>query len=149
MKNNIWNVFLLFHFVLPSAPVMLHAQNSRDGNHCAVAKSPYRLSMDSGKIVYSRQCISCHQADGMGITGNYPSLHGEFITGDKKKLIKILTVEHASAGEVKQDTSRYTAPKNPEMSDSEIAGVLTYIRNSFGNRSSAVKISEVKSLRSQ
>jgi hypothetical protein len=35
------------------------------------------------------------------------------------------------------------------MSDSEIANVLTYIRNSFGNKSSTVKISEVKSLRSQ
>ena len=40
-------------------------------------------------------------------------------------------------------------PPNPEMSDQEIADVLTYIRNSFGNKASAVKVSEVKSARSK
>ena len=36
-------------------------------------------------------------------------------------------------------------PPNPGLSDQEIADVLTYIRNSFGNKASAVKVSEVKS----
>ncbi len=149
MKGNILNLSHIFISLLVSVPVILHAQNGREGNHCAVAKSPYRLSMDSGKIVYSRECISCHQAHGKGITGTCPSLNGKFITGDKKKLIQILVVEHASAEEVKEDGSHYTAPKNPEMSDTAIANVLTYIRNSFGNKSSAVKISEVKTFRGQ
>jgi mono/diheme cytochrome c family protein len=105
--------------------------------------------MDSGKMVYSRACLSCHQADGMGILKNNPPLNGKFVSGDKKKLIQILTTEHASSGEVKSEESQYMAPTNAEMTDSEIANVLTYIRNSFGNKASAVKISEVKSLRSQ
>lgn len=91
MKDTTGNLFCVFIFLLVSIPVLTRAQDGREGNHCAVAKSPYRLSMDSGKIVCARECISCHLADGMGATG----------------------------------------------------------RNSFGNKSSAVKISEVKSLRSQ
>jgi mono/diheme cytochrome c family protein len=113
MKDTTGNLFYAFIFLLVSIPGILRAQASREGNHCAVAKSPYRLSMDSGKIVYSKECISCHQADGMGVTGNYPSLKTKTISGDKKKLIQILIVEHASAEENKLDSSRYAVPKNP------------------------------------
>ena len=141
--------FSFIIFFLVSAPWILKAQSSREGNHCAVAKSPYRLSMDSGKIVYSRECISCHQADGMGELNRIPSLNGKFVSGDKNQLIQILIYEHASSSEVKGNEPSYVIPQNPVMSDSEIANVLTYIRNSFGNKSNAVKISEVKTLRSK
>ena len=142
-------IFSLIIFFLVSAPWTLKAQSSREGNHCAVAKSPYRLSMDSGKIVYSRECISCHQADGKGELNKIPSLNGKFVSGDKNQLIQILIHEHASSSEIKENESSYVIPQNPVMSDSEIADVLTYIRNSFGNKASAVKISEVKTLRSK
>lgn len=138
----------LFIYFLVSVPRILNAQNSHDGNHCAVAKSPYRLSMDSGKMVYARECLSCHQADGMGLLNKNPPLTGKFITGDRKKLILILVGEHTSAYEAKENNPQYIAPPNPMMSDSEIASVLTYIRNSFGNKATAVKNSEVKTARS-
>jgi mono/diheme cytochrome c family protein len=149
MNCKIGSFFSLLIFFLVSMPRILKAQGSREGNHCAVVRSPYRLALDSGKIVYSRECLSCHQANGMGILKINPPLNGKFVSGDKKKLIQILITEHASAGEIKSDGSQYQVPQNPEMSDSEIANVLTYIRNSFGNKASTVKISEVKSLRSQ
>jgi|SRR5450631_268720 len=149
MKCKTGTFFTLLIFFLVSVPRILKAQATREGNHCAVVRSPYRLSMDSGKLVYSRECLSCHQADGMGVLKNNPPLNRKFVSGDKKKLIQILISEHASTSEIKSDGSQYLIPQNPEMSDSEIANVLTYIRNSFGNKASAVKISEVKSLRSQ
>ena len=149
MKCIIGTYFFLFIFFLVSVPGILKAQSSHDGNHCAVSKSPYRLSMDSGRMVYASECISCHQADGKGISGKSPPLNGKFVSGDKKKLIQILISEHASSDEIKVNTSQYEIPKNPAMNDSEIANVVTYIRNSFGNKASAVKISEVKSMRSQ
>lgn len=142
-------IFSLIIVFLVYAPWILKAQTSREGNHCAVVKSSYRLSMDSGKVVYSRECISCHQADGKGEINKIPSLNGKFVSGDKNQLIQILIHEHASSTEKKLNEPSYVIPQNPVMSDAEIANVLTYIRNSFGNKANAVKISEVKTLRSQ
>ncbi len=69
------------------------------------------------------------------------------LTGDKKYLIEVIV--HGSA---KQDTTQgkiYQGqmPANPEITDKEIADVLTYVRNSFGNKASAVTADEVKKAR--
>jgi mono/diheme cytochrome c family protein len=135
--------------ILVFFPSILKAQENRQGNHCAVVKSPYHLAMDSGKAVYMRHCVSCHQADGMGVLNSDPPLQGMVVTGDKKPLIEILIGEHASKEEQHGKMPQYVMPLNPEMKDQEIADVLTYIRNSFGNKTSAVKPAEVKSERSK
>jgi mono/diheme cytochrome c family protein len=149
MKSIIRIFFSFVFFLLVSEPRILKAQSSREGNHCAVAKSAYHLSMDTGKMVYARECLSCHQSDGGGLQVKSPSLSGKFVTGDKKKLIQILVIEHASSKEKEDNSPQYEPYRNPVLSDSDIANVLTYIRNSFGNKASSVKISEVKSLRNQ
>ena len=148
MKCKIRIFFSVLVLFLVSGSRILKAQSSREGNHCAVVKSTYHLSMDSGKMVYSRECLSCHQYDGGGILTKNPSLTGKLVSGDKKKLIQILISEHPTS-EGKGSESLYESYRNTVMSDSEIANVLTYIRNSFGNKASTVKISEVKSVRSQ
>jgi len=139
--------FLFLMIFLVSVPSILNAQQSREGNHCAVSKSPYRLSMDSGKVEYMRQCGSCHQADGMGALNNNPPLNGIVVTGDKKKLIEILISGHATAQDKTGNTPSLIMPPNPDMKDREIADVLTFIRNSFGNKASAVKPAEVQAER--
>jgi mono/diheme cytochrome c family protein len=139
--------FLLIFLV--SVPSILKAQENREGNHCAVAKSPFRLSMDLGKVEYMRHCGSCHQADGMGVLNGSPPLDGSAVTVDKKKLIEILIKGHALREETDGKIPQGVIPPGPEMEDQEIAGVLTYIRNSFGNKASAVKPAEVKAERSK
>ena len=140
------SVLIIF---LASVPLLIRAQENRSGNHCGVSKSPYRLSMDSGKAVYLNNCQYCHQPDGMGVLNRYPPLNGQAITGDKSKLIEILIVSHTSLAEQKGNEASYIMPPNPAMKDQEIADVLTYIRNSFGNRASSVKPSEVKAERNK
>jgi mono/diheme cytochrome c family protein len=147
MNFNIRSLFSLLFFSLLSVPVITNAQADREGNHCAISKSPYRIAMDSGKAIYASHCVSCHQEDGKGIVSQCPSLNGKLVTGDKRSLIEILITNHVSSEELTDNTSPYVKPVNPEMSDYEIAYVLTYIRNNFGNRASAVKVSEVKSQR--
>jgi mono/diheme cytochrome c family protein len=134
-------------FILLNIPVFSAAQSERAGNHCAVQKSPFRLSMDSGKVIYSNQCISCHQANGLGISGINPSLNGKGVTGDKTKLIGIIIVGQNTHGGMNGKIYQDTMPANPEIKDQEIADVLTFIRNSFGNKASSVKVTEVKSTR--
>jgi mono/diheme cytochrome c family protein len=134
---------ILLVFILISIPAILKAQPDREANHCAVQKSPYKVSMDSGKVIYSNKCISCHQANGLGLEGVNPPLNGKLITGNKNKLIEILISSKENDGNASQGPMH----GNAKMKDQEIAYVLTFIRNSFGNKASSVKLSEVKSVR--
>jgi mono/diheme cytochrome c family protein len=128
-------------------PAVLKAQSDREGNHCAVQKSPYKISMDSGKVVYSSKCLSCHQENGFGIEGINPPLNGKLVTGDKTKLIEIFINSPNTKEQTDDKPYQNTMHGNAEIKDQEIAFVLTFIRNSFGNKASWVKVSEVKSAR--
>jgi mono/diheme cytochrome c family protein len=132
-------VFFICSFLM--LPVLIKAQQ---GNHCSVKKSPYRLSMDSGKKVYTQHCMSCHQADGIGVPNVNPPLNCKKVTGDKNKLIDIVIKGSATHEEINGIAYNNVMPPNAGLDDQEIADVLTYIRNSFGNKASAVKVSEVK-----
>jgi mono/diheme cytochrome c family protein len=134
-------------FVLSHVPFFSTAQADRSGNHCAVQKSPYRLSMDSGKVLYTSQCLSCHQANGLGISGVNPALTGKLVSGDKSKLLEFILDGRNPHEAMDVKLSEKSLHGNAEMEDQEIAFVLTYIRNSFGNKASSVKLSEVKSAR--
>jgi mono/diheme cytochrome c family protein len=146
-KNPSFFYFFIFSLIL--APSFLHAQGNHDGNHCAVVKSPFKLSMDSGKVVYIKQCLSCHQENGLGISDVNPPLNGKIVAGDKKTLIEIIINGHATHEEINGKTYMNVMPPNPGIKDQQIADVLTYIRNSFGNKASSVKVPEVKSTRSR
>src|ERR1700759_3592801 len=128
-------------------PALSSAQSDRAGNHCAVQKSPFRVSMDSGKVVYSSQCLSCHQANGLGTPGINPPLNGKGVRGDKAKLISIIINGQDTHDEVNGIKYQHPMPANSIIQDQEIADVLTYIRNSFGNKASSVKVTDVKSAR--
>ncbi len=109
-----------------------------------------------GKEVFSRDahCATCHQADGSGQDKIYPPLAGsEWVTGDEERLIKLtlkgiwgpITVKG-----VKYDPSTGVPPMmgfGPLLNDKELAGVLTYVRNNFGNRAPAVKPETVAKIR--
>ncbi|HEX3080665.1 MAG TPA: cytochrome c [Puia sp.] len=134
-------------FILINIPSLSTAQTDRAGNHCAVQKSPFRVSMDSGKVVYSNQCLSCHQANGEGIPGINPPLNGKGVTGDKTKLIGIIIHGQDTHEELNGKKYQQSMPANSTIKDQEVADVLTYIRNSFGNKASSVKATDVKSAR--
>ena len=144
MKIKSPSFFLFLIFSVVAFPGCLKAQ----ANHCVV-KSPYRLSMDSGKKIYALQCLACHQVDGLGAPPVNPPLNGKQTSGDKKKLIEIVIKGLATHQEIDGVKYQNVMPPHPEMEDQEIADVLTYIRNSFGNKAASVKASEVKSLRSK
>jgi mono/diheme cytochrome c family protein/glucose/arabinose dehydrogenase len=108
-----------------------------------------------GKEVYRRDvhCATCHQPTGLG-DAIYPPLAGsEWAVGDETRLIKIVLKGLWGPITVK---GKVFDPKNgvPPMlpfehllKDEEIAGVLTYVRNSFGNSAPPVKPEAVKKVR--
>jgi len=140
-------LFFFLICILICSPAILKAQSDREGNHCAVQKSPFKISMDSGKIVYSNKCLSCHQSNGLGIEGINPPLNGKLVTGNKTKLIGMIVNGQHSQQENDGKPYQNIMHGNVEIKDQEIAYLLTFIRNSFGNRASSVKVTEVISAR--
>ena len=103
---------------------------------------------ESGIILYQQYCLACHQADGSGVPGMYPPLKkNELVGGDKSTLIK--TVLNGLTGEIIVNGKRFnqTMPPQNNLSDPQIAGILTYIRSHFGNMASSVISNDIANLR--
>jgi cytochrome c oxidase subunit 2 len=93
--------------------------------------------MARGQSVY-QQCAACHQATGKGVPGAFPSLDGSpIVNGPKAGHIAIVLA------------GKNAMPSWKQLSDVEIASVITYERNSWGNHTGeAIQPSEVKAARS-
>jgi|SRR4030095_7953434 mono/diheme cytochrome c family protein len=112
------------------------------------AQSSVKSSIDRGKKLYEQYCLTCHQVDGGGVPKmNPPLINTSYVTGDKTKLVQwVLT---GSTENVPIDGKYYSNNMPPQayLKDDEIADILTYIRNSFGNKASAITPAEVKDIR--
>ena len=107
-----------------------------------------------GKSIYAKDgyCATCHQVDGKGIkSAGFPPLKGtQWVLGDEERLIKITL--NGVMGKMKVLGKSYNG-RVPMMAfgsllnDREIAGVLTYVRNSFGNKATAISPEKVKQVR--
>ncbi len=100
-----------------------------------------------GEKVYVTYCRSCHQKDGRGASGRFPPLSGTWVTGDKAKLIGIVVGGMEGQIEVNGEAYNDVMPKHQFLSDEEVANVLTYVRENFGNKASPVTIDEVRDVR--
>ena len=106
--------------------------------------------MGNGKKVYDKYCLSCHQADGGGVPRMNPPLKKtSWVTGDKQRLISIIIKGMDEPLEINgEDFYNIMAPHD-FLKDQEIADVLSFVRNSFGNKASLVTVAEVKVVRAQ
>ena len=106
-----------------------------------------------GAEVYQREghCITCHQENGLGLpAAQFPPLAGtEWVNGDPQRLIKLTLHGLFGPIEVKGKAYPGLVPMTPfkGLSDKEIASVLTYVRNTFGNRASAISPAMVADVR--
>jgi len=104
-----------------------------------------------GQIVYNTHCVACHLKTGKGIAGVYPPLiKTKWVSGDKATLIN--TVLKGMKGEIVVLGETYNNVMQPYasvLSDEEIANVLTYVRNSFGNNYPAITPAEVAAERAK
>lgn len=106
--------------------------------------------MGRGKLVYDRYCLTCHQADGGGVPRmNPPVSNTEYVLGNKQRLIGIVLNGLNIPLEINGEEYENPMASHAFLKDQQIADVLTYIRNSFGNKASAVTVAEVKSARAK
>lgn len=97
-----------------------------------------------GEIVFKTNCMACHQVNGQGIPGAFPPLaKSDFLNKDKIRAIK--TVTGGLQGKVVVNGHEYNGVMPAwSLSDEDIANVLTYAYNSWGNSGKEVTAGEVK-----
>lgn len=109
-----------------------------------------KTTLERGKKVYETYCLACHQADGSGVPRlNPPLAKVDYVTGDKKRLIGIILNGFSEEVEINGEYYNNVMAPHDFLKDGEIADVLTYIRNSFGNKASGVTEAEVKKERAE
>src|ERR1700743_2214722 len=110
------------------------------------AQGGLAASIARGKQVYLQQCLACHQADASGVPNmNPPLIKTKQVLGDKTALIKMV-LNGLQGVEVDGDSFNGVMAPHPDLTDLEIADVLTYVRNSFGNKATAVTPAQVKAV---
>ena len=115
-----------------SAPCSLHSADAQP---------------ERGKALFQQHCFLCHQANGQGAPGVFPPLaKSDFLMADKARSIRILC--EGLNGEITVNGTKYNGLMPPStLNDAEVAEVLTYARNEWGNTGDAVTADEVKAVR--
>ena len=114
----------------------------------AAVAAPDADSIKRGQAVYSRTCIACHQPTGMGLPPVFPPLAGsEWVAKDAS--IAVRNIVNGMQGPITVKGVSYNSMMPPVagVSDADIADVLTYVRQSFGNQANAVTADQVKAIR--
>ncbi len=122
---------------------------SPDFNPSAGAPKPIEITLfDRGAKVYRNQCAQCHQADGNGVLGVYPPLvASNWVTGHPQVVSRILI--NGLNGPIVVKGSNYNGnmpafgSSGLALSDKDIAGVITYIRQEWGNSASDVTVATI------
>jgi len=111
-----------------------------------------KAAMVRGKKVYDLTCLPCHQPDGGGVQNmNPPLVKTKWVLGDKKQLATIV-LKGLKGGEIEIDGDSFHNPMPPQestLTDQQIADVLTFVCNSFGNKASMITMTEVKAIRAK
>jgi len=121
----------------------------------AEEKEALRLErkISSGEKIFAGRCASCHQANGLGIEGQFPPLaNSEWVSADPAVITSIIL--KGLKGEIVVDGKTYGTSAAVNMaavpiSDREISNVSTYVRQAWGNTSSEVTEDFVSQLRAE
>jgi mono/diheme cytochrome c family protein len=110
------------------------------------------LDLTAGRAAYTRVCLVCHQGNGQGIAPLFPPLAGSewVISADPSNSIRIIL--HGLSGPIEVKGKRYSSAMPPQggvLKDADIAAIVTYIRNSWGNQASPVSADDVAKLRAE
>ena len=99
--------------------------------------------MARGKRVFEANCMACHQGSGEGIANVFPPLaKSDFLMADKNRSIQIVSKGLSGSIKVNGKTFNSVMPAQA-LNNEDIASVLTYVRNSFGNSGDIVTVQDV------
>jgi len=120
-------------------------------SQAAASAASGTLSLDeqvrAGQALFAGTCSVCHQADGKGLPGVFPPLAQSDFLADLNRVMGV--VLHGLNGAVTVNGQQYNSvmPPMTQLTDDEIANILTYVLNSFGNPGGRVSKDDVKKQR--
>ncbi|MEZ5457878.1 MAG: cytochrome D1 domain-containing protein [Steroidobacteraceae bacterium] len=142
MNEHTTIIWALAALLLPGASVaQVHAAE-------AAPKAPSAAQLAEGEKVYKAACSACHQPNGKGLPGAFPPLaQSDYLLKDKTRAIA--TVVHGKTGPITVNNVKYDSvmPPMPQLSDVEIANVLSYVSNAWGNKGWLVSATDVRAVR--
>ncbi|HET7798575.1 MAG TPA: cytochrome c, partial [Nevskia sp.] len=104
--------------------------------------------VQAGAQLFSGTCSVCHQANGAGLPGVFPPLaKSDYIGQDPKRAVNV--VLHGLSGKVKVNGKDYDSVMPPmnQLNDDEVANILTYVLNSWGNPGGRISAEDVTKVR--
>lgn len=103
----------------------------------------------AGKELFGRTCFACHQSEGQGVPNAFPPLaKSDYLNANTDRAIS--AVLHGLSGEIKVNGKKYNnVMTSQNLTDEEVADVLTYVYNSWGNNKTVVSPALVKTVRSK
>ena len=152
MKKLLIGIFIMLPFVLlaQTKKTATKSVTASKTKATVTSKNTLQTSMIRGKAVYGTFCLTCHQEDGSGVPSmNPPIVKTSWVLGSKTVLIQQVLKGSANKVEIDGEKFHNTMPAQAQLTDQQIADVLTFVRNSFGNKASMVTPAEVKAVRAK
>ena len=114
-----------------------------------IAAMGKEIIMEKGKRIYSQTCFACHQAEGQGMPGVFPPLaKSDYLMADKARAIR--GVIKGQTGEMIVNARKYNGVMPPVLlNDEQIAQVVTFVMNSWGNSGDIVTVDEVQKIHAE
>ncbi|MGM5470862.1 copper-containing nitrite reductase [Flavobacteriaceae bacterium LMO-SS05] len=118
---------------LPEGPGIQTMPTTDEVVESEIPAKSFDEKMEFGKRVYMQTCFACHQAEGQGIPNAFPPLaKSDYLNADVDRAIGI--VLHGKTGEITVNGQKYNSVMTRQMlSTDQIANVMTYVYNSWGN----------------
>jgi len=114
----------------------------------ANAAGPAPDSRPAGQRLYGEHCLSCHQADGGGVPNMQPAIAGgTWVKGDARPLAMFVMSGGFDSASRKDGSVGNVMPPFRQLADADLAEILTYIRQKFGDGASPVTAAEVAEAR--
>jgi nitrite reductase (NO-forming) len=130
----------------PEGGVIQKIPEEPSANESKTPKSRKEI-IASGKQKYMETCFACHQAEGQGIPNVFPPLaKSDYLNKDVKRAIR--SIINGLSGEIVVNVETYnnTMPAQA-LTDQEVAEILTYVYDSWGNNKTVVTEGQVKAER--
>lgn len=114
----------------------------------AAGEATKEQRIKAGAVLYNGTCSVCHQNNGEGLPDVFPPLaKSDYLMADPKRAIEI--VLNGLSGPVTVNGKSYNSvmPPMSQLNDDEVANILTYTMNSWGNSADAIKTTDVAKIR--
>ncbi|HEY8995589.1 MAG TPA: copper-containing nitrite reductase [Lacunisphaera sp.] len=121
------------------------------GSNPTIAGLTKEMQVEKGKQVYMGLCFACHQPDGKGLPAAFPPLAGsDYMLADRDRAIRVVLKGLTGPVTVNGQTiNSAMPPQEAVLTDAQIADVLTYVFNSWGNSGEAFTAAKVKAVRNE